>query len=241
MATLADKAMLNILVQRILQETPDPVVFELGACDGRYTNDIFFACFKGKPTIYSFEPDPRNIPLCKKRIPASINFVPAAAGNVTGKVPFYLASPQINGEIGSSSISPFKDQTAAFPWCKMTGTVDVDCWRLDDFCAQRGHACIDFIFADVQGAERLLIEGAREILKATRYFWTEFEGVKIKDEGTCYEHSSSLERLSGILGADWEIAAVIGGDALLVNTKCSPANPHAPVDLLYSPMRLSQP
>ena len=233
------EAVLNILVQRILQETPNPVVFELGACDGRYTNDIFFSCFNGTPTLYSFEPDPRNIPLCLRRIPRAVRFVPGAIGNVTGKVTFYLASPQINGEIGSSSISPFKDQSKAYTWCQMTGTVEVDCWRLDDFCAEHKHAYIDLIFADVQGAERLLIEGGREILKSTRYFWTEFEGILIKDEGTCYDHSSSLERLSQILGPDWEIATVVGGDALLVNTKCSPANPHPPVSLLYSPLHFN--
>jgi FkbM family methyltransferase len=229
--------MLTLKVMRILRETRNPVVVELGACDGKHTNAIFFCCFNGKPDIYSFEPDPRNVPICLRTMPDAVKFFPAAVGNVTGKTHFYLASPQDNGEIGSSSISPFKDQTKAFPWCEMKGVVDVDCWRLDDFCPQHGITYIDFLFADIQGAERLMIEGGREILKATRYLWTEFEGMTLYNEGTCYNDSSSLQRLSILLGKDWEVVEVVGGDALFVNTKCSIANPHTPVDLLYSPMQ----
>lgn len=229
--------MLTLFVQRILRETPNPVVVELGACDGRYTNAMLFCCLIGKANIYAFEPDPRNIKVCRQTIPYTVHFIPAAAGNVTGKVSFHLASAQDNGEVGSSSISPFKDQSKAFPWCQCEGTIEVNSYRLDDFCAEQRVDYIDLLFMDVQGAERLVIEGAQRILKTTRYLWTEFEGVLLANEGTCYQHSSSLERLCTLLGPSWEVAEIAGGDALLVNLDCGAANVHTPVDLLYRPWR----
>lgn len=221
--------MLTIKVRRILMETPSPTVIELGACDGRYTNALFECC-QGNACFFAFEPDPRNLARLTRNIPSRVRLVSSAAGNVTGTMPFYLASPQPNGEIGSSSISPFKDQSKAFEWCKMEGIVSVHCWRLDDFCKEHSVPFVDFIFMDIQGAERLMIEGAQEMLKSTRYLWTEFEGLTIKDEGTCYEHSSSLERLLSLLPG-WRTLENTGGDALLVNDQCV-GNPHQPIDLI---------
>lgn len=221
--------MLTIKVRRILMDTPAPTILELGACDGRYTNALIRAC-KEQPRIWSFEPDPRNIKKVAQSTPSFVKVVQAAVGNTTGKVPFYLASPQPNGEIGSSSISPFKDLSKAFEWCKCEGTVDVDCWRLDDFCEQNGIAYVDFIFMDIQGAERLMIQGAQRVLKSTRYLWTEFEGKTMNAEGTCYADSSSLERLLGLLPG-WQTIEVAAGDALLINRQCE-GNPHEPVDII---------
>jgi len=209
--------MMNEKVIEILRGIENPVVFELGACDAKYTQCLFFACEKGDPDYYAFEPDPRNIKLCLDRMPPAVHFVPAAIGNVTGKVPFYLAAPQLHdGVAGSSSISPFKDLTTAFKWCTHEGTIEVDCYRLDDFCYEHNVSYIDLIFMDIQGAERLMIEGAQYMLKNTRWLWTEFEGVQ--NAGTLYEHSSSLKQIKEML-PDWAVVEIDNGDALLVNTK----------------------
>jgi len=209
--------MLTPFVQNLLRQTNNPVIIEIGACDGRYTQQIFMCCERGVPNFFSFEPDPRNVELCMRAMPSIVKFIPAAIGNVTGKVSFHLAAPQPNGEIGSSSISPFKDVTKAFPWCQEVGNIQVECWRLDDFCeAFTMPPEIDLIFMDIQGAERLMIEGAPKTLARTRYLWTEFEGIE--SAGTLYEHSSSLKELHAMLPG-WEIVEVINGDALLRNTK----------------------
>lgn len=222
--------MLSVKVRGVLNFTRDPVIVELGACDGRYTAAMFMSCLVGTPRIISFEPDPRNLDLCRRQLPPCAEFHAAAVGNVTGKTKFHLASPQPNGEIGSSSLSEFKDLTAAFPWCKLEGTVDVDCWRLDDFCAAHNVPFIDLLFADVQGAELLVVEGAQRILRSTRYFWTEFEGRFAANHGTLYKDSCSLEQIQAALPGSWSLAEVWGGDALLVNNDCT-GNPHEPVNL----------
>lgn len=197
-------------IKKILSEAVDPVVIELGAMDGAYTKELF-ACCKGEPTYYAFEPDPRNFPHLVE-LPAGVILIPAAAGNVTGCVPFHLAAQNPNGEFGSSSLSPFKDVAKEFPWCKEVGVVEVHSWRLDDFF--RSEAQIDLIFADIQGAERLMIDGARETLTRTRWLWTEFGGVDECDG--FYEHSASLKELKALLPG-WEVVEIHGGDALLRN------------------------
>lgn len=221
--------MLSQKVQHLLNLTRNPVVVELGACDGRYTQAMFMCCLNGTPRIISFEPDPRNVVLCHKQLPPMVEFHAAAVGNVTGKAQFHLASPQPNGEIGSSSLSEFKDLPVAFPWCQPMGTVEVPSWRLDDFCEAHGIGYVDLLFADVQGAELLVVEGAQKILRSTRYFWTEFEGRFEDNHGTLYKDSCSLEQIKKALPGEWSVAELWAGDALLVNETCT-GNPSTPIN-----------
>ncbi len=210
----------NILPTEValaLGEVPNPVVFELGACDGYHSKFILQAC-KGKPRMFSFEPDPRNIIKCISALaPLNIDFVPDAVGNKTGPVMFHLAHLDSAQNTGSSSISPFKRQTEIFPWCTEIGQIAVKCWRLDDFCAEYKVDHIDFIWMDVQGAEAMVIDGARQILAKTRYLYTEFEGVDKEHATDCYEDSSTLDRILNLLPG-WQIVKVYDYDALLKNT-----------------------
>jgi 2-O-methyltransferase len=45
---------------------------------------------------------------------------------------------------------------------------------LDDWAALSGVEAVDFIWADVQGAEGDLIAGATNVLSNTKYFYTEY-------------------------------------------------------------------
>lgn len=209
--------MLTEILRGILSKIEDPIIFELGAFDCDNTQQLVMACEKGNPQIYSFEPDPRNFARCWPKLPATVNFFTAAIGNVTGKAPFHLSSPDPKGDTASSSISPFKDHIKAFDWCYEIGTVEVSCWRLDDFCTEHKINYIDLIFMDIQGAERLMIEGAQNILKHTKYVFTEYEGLTRANEGTLYEHSSSLERILELLPPGWTAIDILPMDALLKN------------------------
>jgi len=198
-------------VKKLLRSIEHPTVIQLGACDGSYTRELFECC--RKPCLfYAFEPDPRNSELC--RVPEGVELIRGAVGNVSGMVPFHLCAQHPNGDFGSSSLSPFKDVAKEFPWCKEVDTVFVPCFRLDDLCP---YLKVDLIFMDIQGAERLMIDGARQTLAKTKWLWTEFDGLDV-----ClgfYEHSSSLKELKEMLSG-WEVVEVIGGDALFRNTLC---------------------
>ena len=51
--------------------------------------------------------------------------------------------------------------------------------RLDTWAAEQAVDSIDFIWADVQGAEVDLIKGGRATLGKTRYFYTEYSNREL--------------------------------------------------------------
>ena len=112
-------------VRKIVRELKNPTIFELGVYDCENTHQLLMSCERGNPAYYAFEPDPRNVQRCLPRLPDTVNFFPAAIGNVTGNVAFHLSSPDHKGDTASSSISPFKDHIKAFDWCYEIGTVEV--------------------------------------------------------------------------------------------------------------------
>ena len=57
---------------------------------------------------------------------------------------------------------------------KFDQQIEVPIVRLDDWAEEHGITSVDFIWADVQGAESDLIDGASRILASTRYFYTEY-------------------------------------------------------------------
>jgi hypothetical protein len=65
--------------------------------------------------------------------------------------------------------------------------------RLDTWAAQNGIARVDFIWADVQGAEGDLISGGKDTLARTRFFYTEYSN----DEW--YEGQPTLAQIMDML------------------------------------------
>lgn len=180
-------------------------------CDGYHTNMLLSWC-QSAPCYHGFEPDPRNVAkIVAVGLPQRMNFHPEAVGHFTGKLPFYLSTTEPNGCVGQSSISEFTPVlTENWPWLKLQSTIDVHGWRLDDFCAQNDIDHIDFIWMDVQGAERLVFDGAVNMLPKTRMIWTEYDGGKL------YKHSSAIEDILACFPG-WEVVADTGGDVLLKN------------------------
>lgn len=208
------KQTLEFAYERIrdhIAATTHPVIFELGMCDGYHTNMLLSWC-RSAPCFHGFEPDPRNVmKIHAVGLPNRMNFHPDAVGHVTGKIPFHLSTCEPNGAVGQSSISEFTPVlTQSWPWLKHMSDVEVQCWRLDDFCAQHGIDHIDFIWMDVQGAERLVFDGAPNMLPKTRLIWTEY------DSGTLYKDSSSIDDILARFPG-WTVVADVGGDVLLRN------------------------
>jgi 2-O-methyltransferase len=198
-------------IRRLLTNTPNPTIFELGMCDGFHTAMLLSFCTT-KPRYFGFEPDLRNVQkILATELPQRMRFFPDAVGNVTGPVTFYMATPDPNGCVGSSSISEFTPVlTELWPWLKCQETKEVWCWRLDDFCAQNNVERIDFVWMDVQGAERLVFDGGPVMLAKTRYIWTEYDG------GTLYKNSSTIAAIKARF-PDWKVLFDLGGDVLLEN------------------------
>jgi hypothetical protein len=86
---------------------------------------------------------------------------------------------------------------------------------LDTAVAELGIECIDFLWADVQGAEADLIRGAATALSRTRYIHTEYSNVEL------YEGQPGLVALLEML-PQFRVLIRWGQDILLWNTQHSP-------------------
>jgi hypothetical protein len=85
----------------------------------------------------------------------------------------------------------------------------VQCRKLDDIESLQ-NTFIDFIWADVQGAEDLVFSGAKNSLSRTRYVYTEYGD-------NLYEGQLNREQLIALFGSNWSVVHDFGGDILLKN------------------------
>jgi 2-O-methyltransferase len=217
----------------LLGKLEQPVIFELGAHYGFDTLELR-RLFPGAK-IYAFEPDPRNLYRLKQLVGKSVTIVPAAVGDNDCKATFHLSSgeppkgdphyipssPKEPWSYSSSLKEPVKHLTDV-PWVKFDRTATVDVMRLDTFCQKNGVGDIDFIWADIQGAEDLMIAGGQATLARTSYLYTEYADDEV------YKGQISLAEIVKRLPGKWEVLVDFEMDALLRNvSKLGPANPYA--------------
>tara|TARA_Y100000310_G_scaffold322004_1_gene380468 strand:- start:258 stop:887 length:630 start_codon:yes stop_codon:yes gene_type:complete len=158
-------------------EKDDPVILEIGANVGKDTSR-FLKTFS-RVSLYCFEPDPRCIKKFKRRVnDTRCNLIKKAVSDKDGEKVFYLSSGHRPGKkavhINSSSLLEPKEHGQAHPWCVFKNTTKVKTTRLDTWFVKSGLNHIDFIWADMQGAESLMIEGGKKSLSVTDYLYMEF-------------------------------------------------------------------
>ncbi len=129
------------------------VVFDLGANIG-----LFSVVAAGRGcTVYAFEPTPLTLEYLDKnaRLNPGIVICPYAVAEAKGVRSFqYNADTQAYRYLGSNSLLP----RPGFPF------MPVDVVSLDEFVRDNGISRVDFIKADIEGAERLMLQGAKETL-----------------------------------------------------------------------------
>jgi hypothetical protein len=88
----------------------------------------------------------------------------------------------------------------------------VECIKLDDYVNELGLTgkVIDFIWADIQGAEHLLIKGGVNTFKNVKYFYTEYCGKE------WYKGNKDAKGIQRMLPY-FEVVQDFGGDVLLKN------------------------
>lgn len=213
------------IFKNIVSESKKPIVFEFGMCDGYHTNlMINILSNSGKPFIYhGFEPVTELFLQIKTIIPdngSKIFFHNKAIGSEVGFVDFYKSDGYKieNGKIvdhyyGSSSIRKPKLVTVA--WKDMNFTKrQVESTTFDAHVAHYGlkGQIIDFVWADIQGAEVDLIEGGKDTFKNVKYLYTEYANTEH------YEGQIGLSEICSML-PDFKIVVDYGGDVLLKNKK----------------------
>ncbi len=204
-------------------------VIEIGAHDG--SDSYKLRGLLPNCRLFSFEPDPRNVAAIRARgFDRFTTLIESAVGDRDGTAEFHLSQADMahpsrpqwlrdENWAGSSSLKRPKEHLKDHPWCRFDTTATVPIVRLDTFVRTQGLDRVDFIWADVQGAEDLVIAGAQETLGRTRYFYTEY------DQRAMYEGQINLDtirqRLPGGPEA-WRVAARWPHDALMENLSLAP-------------------
>ena len=198
----------------------NPIVLEIGAHIGQDTKRIHNN-FPDNVKLFTFEPDPRNIETLKlntfykeKNIPIIVK----AIGDKDGVTSFHLSGGFTKqGKLftaGSSLHSPTKILEELRKWRKVAAVIEINICTLDTFFDEHNLDHIDFIWADVQGAEADLIRGGRNALKHTGYLFTEYCNTKH------FEGQKTLDELC-IMLPDWEVIDIFSDDVLLKNKNYS--------------------
>lgn len=197
-----------------------PVLVEIGAARGEDTCKMVDRIHTIKGTsdyeYYAFEPDPRNIADIKNsRINHFITLIPAAVGDYCKRTTFHQSggtNPQFGYEHTlSGSLKRPVQHLQAHPWCKFEDKTEVRMMRLDSFFSSFSLDHIDFVWCDVQGAEDLVIAGAGDALKHTRYFYTEYYDTEM------YQGQPSAAEIARRLGNDWRVVQQWQYDILFEN------------------------
>lgn len=165
-------------------------IFEIGSCEGEDT--IKLRRKYPNADIYAFEPLPKNIRKIKdnyKKYKADgIKLFQLALSDKDGHAGFHVSSgqpkhlPKSKGwDYGnkSSSLLPPKEHMKLHEWIKFNRKIKVETKRLDSFCEKHAISDIDLVYLDVQGAEKLVLEGAGEWLKRIKMIWMEVEAIEL--------------------------------------------------------------
>jgi len=197
-------------VNKELGEKPGAVILEIGAHYGEDTLDMFKVF--NNPEIHCFEPSPRNLKFLHKyfkenNIPAQIHEV--ALFNEDGEAPFLMSYAPYpdnkelpekykwmpeedyrNFKLNNSGGSSLKGGHKAV---KGAESVIVKTARLDSLTPVIGLKEIDFMWIDVQGAEKEVLEGAVDTLKNTTFVWIEYGETQYEGGMTFSQTAALLE------------------------------------------------
>ena len=195
-----------------LVNNENPTIFEIGCADGRDTQE-FINTFEDL-NIYCFEPEPKNIEIVKSTISyTGHHLFEGVISDITGTLTFNRSRTDNPNDLSySGSIKNPKEHLNEWPFIKFDQTIEVNSIKLDDFCENNNISTIDFIWADVQGAEESMIIGGKKTFEnKVRFLYTEYSNKEY------YEGQAILDKILSLLGPNWTLVQDFGSDVLLKN------------------------
>lgn len=144
------------------------VLVDVGAHDGWYAKRA--ALYFPLRRVLLVEPLPANASRLRKLELPGLKVVEAAMSDAKGRAKFTVSRTAQ----ASSLLEMSPGMTDAYQ-LDMSGEeeIDVAVGTLDELCVEQSLERIDLLKVDVQGAERLLLAGAREALRRTKYLQIE--------------------------------------------------------------------
>ncbi len=214
---------------RLFDRSEALVIFDVGACEGE--DSIRYATLFPRARVFAFEPLPGNQALIEANFAKygleGAELERSALSDRQGTATFHVSSgtpPELfrgeNWNYGNKSGSLLAPASEApmFGWLKFEQLVEVPCRTFDDFCSSRGLSRVDFVHMDVQGAELLVLAGARKSMSRIVTIWLEVSDAELyRGQGL----RADVERLmwrSGF-GRCAEVRRGAEGDQFYVNLR----------------------
>lgn len=183
---------------RVCRKVNPAAVLDIGSHEG-YTVDRFLEGRRGE-TIHAFEPAPGAREVLRRRMARhpNVHVHPFAVGDRTGRLELFLNAGSVTNSLlenAGGEDRPFGELQ------RHVGILDVDGVRLDDWVPEHVPTGPLVVKADIQGAELLLVEGAREILDTrVAAFYTEVCLLPL------YDGQASFGELNDLLTKDLGLA-----------------------------------
>lgn len=142
-----------------------PVIFDVGACKGEYTD---YVLSKIPAKSFLFEPNPDLFKRLKYK-----NKYQVALSDKSGQIDFYLCSGK-HDELSSLYEREVFKETGSVKETIQSTTVDL-------FCKGNEIPFIDFLKIDVEGAEYDVLKGAKDMMlqKRIKFIQVEYGGTYI--------------------------------------------------------------
>lgn len=169
---------------------PGDVVLDLGANAGLYT--VIAAQIVGPGGhVYAFEPGRQALALLRNNIAlnhlSNVTVIEAAVSNVTGEAAFAVAH--------DSALSSLADVQRSDQ--EIAGWETVQTIRVDDAMARYDNPPVSFIKIDVEGAEKLALEGASGLLARAEHLTILFEAFDQNTRAFDYSVRELIDWLRG--------------------------------------------
>lgn len=145
---------------RFLKNTPQPVVFDVGANVGNYTQHALQA--NQRATVFAFEPHPQNFEKLNQRFQekGQIETINAGCGATQCKLKLY----DYEGVNGSSHATLYPEVLQDLR-DKKTVSLEVNLLCLDDFIIENKITKIDLLKIDTEGNELEVLKGSKNALQ----------------------------------------------------------------------------
>lgn len=220
----------NFLVNTIGKESK--VIIEIGSHYGEDT--IRFRHFFPNSMIYCFECDSRNIKVFEKYCNKldNVKLIKKAVSNQEGILNFYLSYKNYTDSNNPKKYQyidkyDFKDlnlnasgssslKKSNFEHLQDSIKTEVESVTLNSFCLQENIDQIDFLWIDVQGAEKDVLDGGDEILHKVKYIQLEYGELIYEDAMSKTDTIDYMKKKKFYILHDWTPSSKTG-DLLFKN------------------------